>query len=241
MSTQRTRITRWPFHVRDRHAGKITIYGWSIRRALVSRLPELGETSAAIEWGLSMATSSEPEDYNSLHERVLSFMGAFSSTQFAIDSVISMHLCRRMPTLGAALEKQFLGRVRDDQRLPLFEAFVIEVGYGGNLAHFRPIYNRAKQLRDIIGHSLSVTGPVYSWSKAPCVGVTRATSGPNGLVPDPLLPSSFTRLTADCGWMVSHIWRAGYTAEPSSFLDATGAPAIPPMPAEFPEGGEPLT
>jgi hypothetical protein len=22
-------ITRWPYHVRDRHAGKITIYGWS--------------------------------------------------------------------------------------------------------------------------------------------------------------------------------------------------------------------
>jgi hypothetical protein len=22
-------ITRWPYRVRDRHAGKITIYGWS--------------------------------------------------------------------------------------------------------------------------------------------------------------------------------------------------------------------
>jgi hypothetical protein len=29
MSTQQTMITRWPCHVRDRHAGKITIYGWS--------------------------------------------------------------------------------------------------------------------------------------------------------------------------------------------------------------------
>jgi hypothetical protein len=31
MSTQRTIIKRWPLHVRDRHAGKITIYGWSTR------------------------------------------------------------------------------------------------------------------------------------------------------------------------------------------------------------------
>jgi len=31
MSTQRTRITRWPPHVRDRHADKITTYGWSTR------------------------------------------------------------------------------------------------------------------------------------------------------------------------------------------------------------------
>jgi len=29
MSTQRTIIKRWPFHIRDRHAEKITIYGWS--------------------------------------------------------------------------------------------------------------------------------------------------------------------------------------------------------------------
>jgi len=34
MSTQRTIIKRWPFHVRDRHAGKITIYGWSTRACL---------------------------------------------------------------------------------------------------------------------------------------------------------------------------------------------------------------
>jgi len=31
MSTQPTIIKRWPSYVRDRHAGKITIYGWSTR------------------------------------------------------------------------------------------------------------------------------------------------------------------------------------------------------------------
>ena len=34
MSTQRMRITRWPCHVRDRHADKITTYGWSTNGAL---------------------------------------------------------------------------------------------------------------------------------------------------------------------------------------------------------------
>jgi leucine-zipper of insertion element IS481 len=34
MSTQRTRIARWPPHVRDRHADKITTYGSSTRTPL---------------------------------------------------------------------------------------------------------------------------------------------------------------------------------------------------------------
>jgi hypothetical protein len=46
-----------------------------------------------------MATANT-EDFSDLHERVLGFMGAFSSTQFAIDSVIGLYLQRRMPDLG---------------------------------------------------------------------------------------------------------------------------------------------
>jgi hypothetical protein len=38
MSTQRTRITRWPPYVRDRHAGKITIYGWSTKDSSASSI-----------------------------------------------------------------------------------------------------------------------------------------------------------------------------------------------------------
>jgi len=63
------------------------------------------------------------EDFSDLHERVLRFMGAFSSTQFAIDNVIGLYLQRRMPDLGTALQSQFLRKIRDDQRLPLFKAF----------------------------------------------------------------------------------------------------------------------
>jgi hypothetical protein len=36
MSTQQMMITRWPPNVRDRHPGKVTIYGWSTRRAASS-------------------------------------------------------------------------------------------------------------------------------------------------------------------------------------------------------------
>lgn len=47
-----------------------------------------------------------------------------------------------MPHLGEALEKEFLKRIRDDQRLPLFNSFVAEVGYTGDLASFNTIYTR---------------------------------------------------------------------------------------------------
>ena len=50
-------------------------------------------------------------------------MGAFSSTQFAIDNVIGLYLRRRMPDLRPPLDGQFLDRVRDDQRLTLFKGF----------------------------------------------------------------------------------------------------------------------
>lgn len=94
----------------------------------------------------------EKEDFSALHEQVLRFMGAFSSTQFAIDAVVGLYLRRRMPDLGPKLDKQFLSSIRDDQRLPLFKAFSVQAKYGGDLAHFDLIYNRVKQLRDKIGH-----------------------------------------------------------------------------------------
>ncbi|NHC25566.1 hypothetical protein G6553_20605, partial [Nocardioides sp. IC4_145] len=49
-----------------------------------------------------------------------------------------------------------------DQRMPLFEAFADEIGYTGDLSHARMIYNRAKQVRDFVGHSLSPDPPTGS-------------------------------------------------------------------------------
>jgi hypothetical protein len=185
-------------------------------------------------------TTPSTENFSTLHEHVLQFMGAFSSTQFAIDSVIGFYLRRRMPDLGPELEKQFLRRIRDDQRLPLFKAFAAQANYEGDLTHFTTIYRRAKQLRDLIGHSLSVVGPVHSAGKSPRVGVARPSSVKVDLVPDPLMPSTFTRFTADCKWITQHVYRAGYTVEPQMFRDLQGELREPPIPAVLPEGGEPL-
>jgi hypothetical protein len=190
---------------------------------------------------MARMTTPDTEDYGVLHERVLRFMGAFSSTQFAIDTVVGLYLRRRMPDLGPELDKQFLRRIRDDQRLPIFKAFAAQANYEGDLTHFVRIYRRAKQLRDMIGHSLNVAGPVYSPGKLPCVVVACPSAVKVDLVPEPLLPSTFTRLTADCEWITQHVYRAGYEAEPQMFRDFTLQPIVPSIPALLPKGGEPLT
>jgi hypothetical protein len=186
-------------------------------------------------------TNPGAEDFGALHEHIIQFMGAFSSTQFAIDSVIGLYLRREMPHLGLELDKQFLRRIRDEQRLPLFKAFAIQAKYNGDLAQFTRIYNRAKQLRDLMGHSLHVVGPVYSPNNPPMVGVTRPSTTKTNLVPHPLLPSTFTRFTVDCEWLTQHVHRAAYTAVPQIFVDFQGNSSEPPTPESVPQGGESLS
>ena len=106
--------------------------------------------------------------------------------------------------------------------------------------HFTKIFSRPKQLRDMIGHSLSVIGPVYSAGKPPVVALARPSTTKVDLVPEPLLPSTFTRLTADCEWLTQHVYRAGYTTEPQMFKDIQGNPSEPSIPQLLPQGGEPL-
>jgi hypothetical protein len=180
------------------------------------------------------------ENFDALHERVLRFIGAFSSTQFAIDTVISFYLHRRIPDLGPELDRQFLRRIRDDQRLPLFTAFAAQANYEGDLTNFARIYNRAKQLRDMIGHSLSVIGPVYSPGKPPGRFSGARIDGQGRPRPRTALPSTFIRLIADCEWLTQHVYRAGYTAEPQMFKDLQGNPSEPPVPELLPQDGEPL-
>jgi hypothetical protein len=188
-----------------------------------------------------MTTTSGPEDFGALHERVLRFMGAFSSVQFAIDTMVSFHLKRQMTELGPEVADQLISRVRDDQRLKLFTAYAAEVKYDGDLKHFKLIYNRAKQLRDMIGHSLGIHGPVYRRATVPpIVSVARVSTSRIDLVPSPLFPSTFVRFTADCEWLSAHVYRAGYADRPEMFIDATGNPTAPPIPAALPDGGEPL-
>ena len=60
------------------------------------------------------------------------------------------------------LVKQSLDRIRDEQRGERFEAFAAQVSYDGDLTHFGIIHDRAKQLRDMLGHSHNVIGLVHS-------------------------------------------------------------------------------
>jgi hypothetical protein len=187
-------------------------------------------------------TAPNQEDFDTLHERVLRFMGTFASTNFMIESVIGAYLRRRMPHLGAELAKQMVRRVSDEDRKDLFRAFAVQAGYKGDLTNFGKVYNRAKTLRDMVGHSLSMVGPVASLGKPNSVAIASNLSPEKRrVIPEPLLPSTFTRMTADCEWIIQHVLRACYIAEPEILKDLTGKPYEPPVPAVLPVGGEPLT
>lgn len=183
----------------------------------------------------------ESEPFHDLHERVIKFMGRFTTAQHGMNTAIESYLTRKMPVLGPALADEFFGRIRDDQRLRVFVAFARDCGYSGDLTDFRRIYDRAKQTRDLIGHSLDVTGPVWG-SAGWHVGVTRLRTTKTNLVPSPLLPSTFDRLGHDCDWMDQHAMRALYEFDASIFVAPPGwtapEPAIPPR---TPSNGEPLT
>lgn len=183
---------------------------------------------------------SGAEQWDDVHERVLRFMGAFSSVQFAIDTQLEFHLKRQMPKLGPVIREQFLNRVRDDQRMPLFEAFADEIDYSGDLTSARIVYNRAKQVRDFIGHSLGVVGPAYRVGGPASIGVTHLQGKRGPLVPAELFPSTFDRLTADCEWLAAHATRAGWVGKVADFIDMAGEPWVPEVPPALPDGGEPL-
>jgi hypothetical protein len=184
-----------------------------------------------------MTTSQE--DFNTRYERAMLFMGAFSAAQFAIDSVLTLYLQRQVPQLGPALIKS-MGRIRDQQRMPLFEAFAAEVNYQYDSPCFGTVYERARQTRNRVGHAQAILGPVHVAGEPARMLVTHVPSGRSHLIPDPLMPSTFTRLAADCDWLGQHARRAGYVAEPLWFVDSTGSPSEPPVPPAMPQGGEPL-
>lgn len=180
------------------------------------------------------------ESFDDLHERVLKFMGAFANMQFSMDTAVRTFLTKRLPHLGPALVEQFLSRQRDQQRLPCFIAFAEETGYMRDLVPLKRVYNRAKQTRDLIGHSLGVHGPVLHPGGPPTVGVTYLRTTKKNLVPTPLLPSTFDRLANDCGWIGAHAMRALFEANVNQFTSLTGEPVEPPIPTELPVDGEPL-
>ena len=181
------------------------------------------------------------EDFSTTHERALAFMGSFAVLANGMNTAIRIHLAKHSPDLAHAISDHLLTRVSDDKRLVLFQAFTIDTAYRGNLANFKQIYNRAKQVRDAVGHSLHIAGPVHSSNSAePFVSLTVLRSTKTNLIPNPIYPSTFDRLYEDCKWMDKHVTRALYDARPEVFVIAPGAPSEPDVPGPLPINGEPL-
>ncbi|GAB3305722.1 hypothetical protein EK0264_05045 [Epidermidibacterium keratini] len=185
----------------------------------------------------------DDEFYGDLHERVLRFMGSFAKAQLMMDGALQQILASKLPQLGQTLSDMFLTRIRDDQRLSCFLALARETGFEFEVAAFKTVYDRAKQTRDLIGHSYGVLGPVYGPQGREVVVVNSQPERKRIHVPDPLLPATFDRLTVDCEWIESNALRLLFEAGVTDFVSWNGAefvPAEPPVPTARPVGGEPL-
>ena len=111
------------------------------------------------------------ENFDRLHERVLQFVGAFTQAQFSMDYAIDRYVAGKMPRVGPAITAQFLGRVRDDQRLVLFMSVAAEVESAADVSNVEYIFNRAKQCRDTVAHAAGVIGPVTRKDAPPYVAL----------------------------------------------------------------------
>src|SRR3954451_24912729 len=83
-------------------------------------------------------------------------MGAFSQLQETIDWALERFMLHQMPEVGQLIAKNYLRRIRDDERLSCLLALATDTGYSASLAEARFRFERAKQTRDLVGHSGAV-------------------------------------------------------------------------------------
>lgn len=185
---------------------------------------------------------TDAETFDRLHERALMFMGAFSSLQLHADSMVDFYLRRRMPDLGKAVVEIGLKRRRDEDRLRLVRALAAEVSYSELYVFddgtFSTVFNRCKQLRDLLGHSVSIVGPVYGVDMPPHVGIARLAGVKTDRLPDPILPSLLDRFAEQTEWLTRHVLRVGFAADPDMFVSLTGELAQPELPGNLPHPGD---
>ncbi len=188
---------------------------------------------------------SEPENFDKLHQRAFSLIGSFTAAQFSIDYIVHRYLETKMPALGPVLTREFLERVRDDQRLTLFKALAEDCAYPGDLTNFDPIFNRAKQVRDLLAHSAGLNAGPFQRGKTPAVTVVTYTgvsgkSPKRPLVPKPLMPSHLDQLKVDIAWVSEHVYFLGQQSGIIKAADLAGNPRVLPQPPALPVGGMPL-
>lgn len=168
-------------------------------------------------------------------------MGAFSTLQLFADTVVDLYLKRRMPELGGVVVAVGLSRRRDEDRLKLIRAMAKETGYSKISVFedgtFSTVFNRCKQLRDLLGHSVKINGPVYGANMPPHVGIARLAGVKTDKLPDPILPSLFDKLADQAEWLLRHVLGIGFETDPHTFKSFTGAPAQPEPPGELPHRG----
>lgn len=91
-----------------------------------------------------------------MHALVLQLLGGFSSVQGLIDEVAGMFFAKRMPKARDIVMKLAVSRIRDDERVRLFLAIAEDAGGDADLASFKTVYNRTKELRDSVAHSARI-------------------------------------------------------------------------------------
>jgi hypothetical protein len=179
-----------------------------------------------------------------IEAKVLRFLGEFSSLQASIDAAIAAYLADRMPAVGPLICENHVERLRDEDRIPLLLAMAADTGYSGDLSEAKARFVRAKETRDLIGHSQSVEHAYDPAADDWIVAVSRRATYPSrrlNRVPHPLYPGTLDRLSNDCSWLAQHAWRIAYGAGVlGQVVDPTGRSVeFPPIP-KFPVDGEPL-
>lgn len=176
------------------------------------------------------------ESFDDLHERALAVLGHFAGLQALMDHMVDVYLRTQLPELGAAVIDVALRRRRDEDRLALIRALAREADYSGIKAFdadFSRVFNRCKQMRDLVGHSAGIVGPVYGVGTPPHVGVARYQGTKTNLLPDVLLPSHFDRFSDQITWLSDHVIRIGHESG-ASIANLVGEPVEPPLPGPLP-------
>lgn len=73
-----------------------------------------------------------------MNERALRFLGAFSHIQICIDEMLAKTFFeKRIPKAARVVWKRTVGRIRDDERVDLFQAIAADLGFRRRTRHLQ--------------------------------------------------------------------------------------------------------
>ena len=160
---------------------------------------------------------------------VLRMTAEFSSVQLVIEHMLGSYLGRQSPALGRKITKKHLSRLTDEDRWDYVKALTADVGYtGSGLPQASDLFWRCKRVRDLVGHHPAGMDLVRSQER-PDYHYSVPSDTRSGSVPDPLTPSTFRQLGAECRWLVAFLHHIGYLGgqvfiSPAAKVDDEGTP-----------------